>query len=488
MSPLSNVLVNISDGALGLNGDSGHPLAFISTAATGTVNQVTPVGDLSTLKTIFRSGRLVELLGFTLALSGGPHYGVRCNASNAGSNGAITKTAAVGSTGPDATAVTVTGTPLDDYEVMIRIVKGGERGTATFQVSFDGGDSWSEEYLTAASVATWATDTGLTFLFATDDGTPPPTYVYFAGDVYAFTATGPTYSASDLNDALNALHASPYEFEAVVIGGTVGGVDDATKVTNMVALATQVKTKMAAWEVGFRYAFALMQAPNVTAESALAVSAVTNLVSERLAICYGDIEIASQVTDNLYRRNCIFSVAQRIAKVDFQRSIAAVRDGTLEGVKAIYRDERLTPGLEDLRFIVLRTFDNALGGYYTGQGKTFAAAGSDFTTIERRRVMDRTCKMARRALLPFLEEDLELNANGTIDERTAVAIETDVRNQLAADLIAPKRVSDVGIVINRTDNLASTETLRVQVRERPRPKARWITADISFINPFQQGT
>lgn len=475
MAPLSDVLVTLQDNALGLTGDSAQVLAFIGTASAGPVGVVTPVGGVTPLKSIFKSGPLVELAGFVLANSGGPAYCVRVNASNAGSSGAVTRTG----TGPTPGAAP-SGNPLDDYEVQVQILKAGAVGTSTFRVSFDGGDTWSEEYLTAVSVATWAAETGLTITFAAG--------AYVVGDLYSWTSTGPTYSASDLAAALDALHASPFDFEGVAVAGTVGGADDSAKVTAWVALAAAVASKMQLWFTQFRYAFTLLPVPAV-ADSALAVPSVSNFVSERVAGPFGDIEVISPVTERQQRRNLVFAVAQRIGQVDVQRSITAVRDGSLKGTKGVYRDERVTPGPSNLRFIAARTFDNATAGYYLTEGATFAAPGSDFGTLEALRTINLACKLARRALLPYLGEDFEINDNGTIAEREAVAIETVVNGQLSQELIANRRrVSAVEIKIARGTNLQTTETINVEVRVRKRPKAKWISVTIGFSNPLLAAT
>lgn len=62
------------------------------------------------------------------------------------SMGAVTED---GTTPPD---VTLSGTPLGAWDLRIKIPVGGTRGTATFQFSTDGGNTWSASILTAASV------------------------------------------------------------------------------------------------------------------------------------------------------------------------------------------------------------------------------------------------------------------------------------------------------------------------------------------------
>ena len=48
--------------------------------------------------------------------------------------------------------VTLAGTPLGAYTLKIEIVAGGAVGAATFRFSTDGGSTWSETHVTAASV------------------------------------------------------------------------------------------------------------------------------------------------------------------------------------------------------------------------------------------------------------------------------------------------------------------------------------------------
>lgn len=467
---LPNVNVSLQDFALGLVEPADHNMAVVGTAASGSANAVVAISDLKTLKTTFGSGPLVEAAAHALVIGGGPVYCVKVAATNNGTNTGVTRTG----TGPDP-GVTVSGNPLDDYSVIVKIVVGGARGTATFCVSFDGGDTYSEEYVSAASITTFATETGLTLAFAV--GT------YVAADTYSFTSTGPTYSSSDLATALDNLNASAYAFEFVHIVGTVGGADDATKVTNFVALATAVDTKLTSWATSYRYAFAILQVPGV-ADSALNVSGVTGFASVRQMWVAGDVELVSAVTSRKIRRNASLCVAARLASVDLQRSPACPADGTLPGVVSLYRDERTTEALDALRITTLRTFDNAVSGFYVTNGRMMAAAGSDYSFVQNRRVMDRAATVARQALIPTINSDLRVSADtGFIDELEAVAIEARVGRIVESDLVSPGRASAVEVQVKRDDNLLSTQTLNVRVRVIPKAYARFIDLDIGFENP-----
>lgn len=468
---LPGVNVTLQDFALGLVEPADHAQAVVGTAASGTANAVVAISDLKTLKSTFGSGPLVEAAAHALVIAGGPIYCCKVAASNNGSNGTVTRTG----TGVDPGAG-VSGTPLDDYSVVVKMILGGARGTATFKISFDGGDNYSEEYVTAATVTTWATETGLTITFTTGSN-------YVAGDLYSWTATGPTYSSSDLATALDNLNASAYSFEFVHIVGTVGGADDAAKVTNIAALAAAVDTKLTAWATSFRYAFAILQVPTV-ADAALNVAGVTGFASTRQMWVAGDVEMVSAVTARKIRRNASLTIAARLGAINLQRSPACPADGTLPGVVSLYRDERTTEALDTLRITTLRTFDSAASGFYVTNGRMMAAAGSDYTFVQNRRVMDRGATVARRALIPLVNADLRVDSTtGFIDELEAVAIETKVARALEADLVASGRASAVEVLVKRDDNILSTQTLNVLVRIIPKAYSRFIELDIGFENP-----
>lgn len=468
---LPGVNVTLQDFALGLVEPADHTQAVIGTAASGTANTVVAISDLKTLKSTFGSGPLVEAAAHALLIAGGPIYCVKVAAGNNGSNGSATK---VG-TGPDPGAAP-SGTPLDDYSVIVKVVKAGVRGTATFKISFDGGDTYSEEYVTAASVTTWATETGLTITFTNSSA-------YSADTTYSWTSVGPTYDSTDLATALDNLKASPYQFEFVHIVGTSDGADDAEKVTNFVALATAVGTKLTDWATSFRYAFAVLQLPGV-ADSALAVSGVTGFQDARQMWVAGDVEMISAVTSRKIRRNASLTVAARMASVDLQRSPACPADGTLPGVVSLYRDERVTEALDTLRITTLRTFDSATSGFYVTNGRMMAAAGSDYSFVQARRVMDRAAMIARQALIPYVNADLRVDAEtGFIDELEAVAIDNRLQRVLEADLISTGRASAIEVRTKRNDNLLTTQTLNVLVRVIPKAYGQFIELDIGFENP-----
>lgn len=71
-----------------------------------------------------------------------------------------------GTTPPD---ITLSGTPLGEFDLVIDCVVGGARGTATFRFSTDGGNTWSATLTTGASIA--LTDTATDSLVGVNGAT-----------------------------------------------------------------------------------------------------------------------------------------------------------------------------------------------------------------------------------------------------------------------------------------------------------------------------
>jgi hypothetical protein len=172
----------------------------------------------------------------------------------------------------------------------------------------------------------------------------------------------------------------------------------------------------------------------------------------------------------------------RLASVRVSRSPGAVADGPLVGVVSLTRDERRTPGLYDQRFSVGLTYAG-FAGFFADLGRTMAANGSDFSFVMNGRVMDVVCTTARLAGLQFLNSSVRVNANGTILEQDARGIEQFIESAIRAQVVSQGDASDCSVQVNRTDNILSTQLLRIKVRVVPLGYAGSISEDIGFSNP-----
>jgi hypothetical protein len=129
---LPGVYPIIQDGGLGAvapSGDGARVVVGVSSA--GPLNQVIGLSDLGAVPSTLGTGPLARAVADQLAYGGGQVYAVRASADVAG-----TVTPDAGN--PASPAVTVTGSPLDAYDLQVRITRAGALGTSAFVYSLDG--------------------------------------------------------------------------------------------------------------------------------------------------------------------------------------------------------------------------------------------------------------------------------------------------------------------------------------------------------------
>jgi hypothetical protein len=362
--------------------------------------------------------------------------------------------------------------PYDGYEVRLEIIEGGALGTATFRYCTDrdnpDGPTWSPTLVTPSDGLYNVPNTGVTFTLAA--GT------YIAGTTYDITCTAPGYDSDGVTDALEALMADPREWGAVHLVGQASSVSGSATIASV--LDTQLE---AAASGSFRYAMAFLECADDTDSNI--IDAFEDFASKRVSVCAGFCRVTSMVNGRSYKRSSAMPIAARFSKVGIGVDLARVSDGPLLGVTYLHRDEQVNPGLDAARFSTLRSIVGRTG-YYITNARLMAPEGSDFTLVQYRRVMDVACAVGRDASLEFLSAGVRVNASGgTIFELDARAIEAFIRSKLNARLTQPGHVSAVSCVVDRTNNVQSTETIKEQIRITPLGYAKSILADIGFTSP-----
>ncbi len=467
---LPGVSVTIQDGALGSTAGLGTDRAAVVGVCTGgTANTVYEFSDLQTLKDTLAvgptGGPAVEAAALLLAVSGKPVVVVPTTNGTAGSVGVVTR---VG-TSPDPGAA-FTGTPLDAYKISILITLGGAVATARFKIAFDAdnpdGPTYGPEIVTAASVSTYAATTGLTITFAA--GT------YVVGDTYTATCVAPAYTNTNLNTALTALGADARTWRFVFVVG------EAADVAGSATMASTLDTFLTAQQTAFRYAWGLIQCASDT--DANIAAAFSSFTSRRVSVAAGFDTTTSVISGRGFTRGAAWGAAARALAMTLSQDLGEVRAGPLDAVTSLVRDERKTPGLDAAGFLTLRTHVG-LSGAYVNNPRIMAPAGSDFALIQYRQVMDAACTVGRTTLLQYLNSELVVNADGTVDEVEARNIDATVTAALAQTLTQPNFASAVSAATDRTNNVLSTQTLKVKIRVLPKGYAKTITAEIGFDNP-----
>lgn len=464
---LQDVTTALSDGNLGVAPEDTDRIGLlVGACSAGAANTLIPINSPDGAAAL-GFGPLAEAARLMTELGGRPFYALPVTTS-AGTNGTVSS--------PGGPAVTLTGTPLDGYEGQVKITVGGAVGTAKFQVSLDNGETWSDEITTAATYP--VPNSGLTLNFAA--GT------YVAAQVYSWTSVAPSFSTVQLNTALDVALNDQREFGWAYVVGTATGADDAAKSSACAAIAAAAGTKAG---TGFtskaKFFRIFVEAPNV-ADAAL-ITAFASFVDQRVGILVGFGKVLSPLTGRKHIVNGARVVLGRFARKpigkDPSQTLAEEGTGPLpSALLTISRDERLTPGLDSLKFTTLRTYIG-LKGFFVTNFWLMAATGSDTKYVQHGQCLDNACKVLRSKAILYLSRDLDTKTDdtGRLTEGQAAAIDTDCDSAVRASLVTPRHVQDVGVVTNRLDDIISTEKLNIALSIVPKgyPKAIGLTVGFS---------
>jgi hypothetical protein len=365
--------------------------------------------------------------------------------------------------------VTQASSPIDTYDVIVTIVTGGALGTATFTYSMDGGNSQSAIIATPSGGTYVIAGTGVMLTFAS---------TFVAADTYEFTTVTAGFGTSDVAAALTALGADA----RLWFGFHVAGMGSSSAAA--ASMCSTCDTSLTAFQTAFRYVMGIVECPQTEGDSTI-IAAFANFASNRVMVTVTDILHSSSLNrGRTLRRNIGVAIASRLAAINPSQDPGWVGSplGALANVTRIYRNEAATPGLATNRFTVGTTRPTK-NGYFCATGNMMAQAGSDFSSVGNRRVMDIACQTAVGVFINDLNADLLTNpGDGTIFDPEASRLEGAVKNALENRLLSPTPPDAVAVdaQINRSNNVLSTQNLQLTVKVVPKAKARTLTMTIGF--------
>lgn len=485
---LPRVKTEVTDGALGLVSPGGENVAVLIGACTsGPTNVLQSFGDLQALKAALTSGPLAEYAAFVLAQAGGTVYVVRVPSSVAGAAGAVTKTEPTGKDSEGTLAVS--GAALDAYSVRVEVMSDGATmagGTATFRYSLDYAavDANSATYSPTYPVPTSGTfvvpGTGLTLTFT--DGADAGVVFLNTGDAFTFTTTAPYYSSSEALAGVDAALADPANFFKVHLVGQPASVSAAA------TLATSLAARMDSAALAYRFLYGTVELPQDTDSNIK--TGTTAFASTRVELAGGFADYVSALDRGgmkgvAFKASAGLASVSRATLVPIAEHLGRIKRGSVGGILRLYRDERVTPGLDEARITTLRTHVGRPGFFLT-RGRIAFPVGSDFQRTEYRRVMDVAARRVSLDAQEYLNDSVLVDGAGRILEEEARSIESNLSSGLRSVLVQPEQASDVSVQVNRTDNLTSTSTLRIKARVRPLGYAEFIDVDLGFETPSVQ--
>ncbi len=128
-------------------------------------------------------------------------------------------------------------------------------------------------------------------------------------------------------------------------------------------------------------------------------------------------------------------VLGQIAALPVQRKISRVKNGSLPIEAAYLSDGKAIEDREDLdtihdkRFIVFRKFPNKSGYFFNGD-MTATAKTDDLNIIARIRTIDKATKIAYNTYIEELDDDVEINDDGTLNSAVAGYLKQKIEEQV----------------------------------------------------------
>lgn len=445
------------------------------------------------------TGGIVGTATYQLSLDDGDNYGpetlTQAIVALAEGLSAPTSVTSLGTTPP---VITVTGTPLREVDLRVEALTTGALAVWTGRYSLDAGVTWTG-FTSAATVV--LTGTGLTLNIAAGTAAVDNRWsaltpgmrvaftagTYVAGEVYSWTSTQAGYSSTDMASAFDTAKADARAWDLMHLVGIPEGANDAAKVTAAAAMAAALAVKLDAAFLAHRPIRAVMDGPDVANDAAgdtAFINGIVGTIAPRVGISGGFCDIRSPVSKRTYRRPQMWAIVSHSRRRSISDDLAEVGKlgnvGRLHAsVTSIERDEAKRPGLNAARIMTLRTWIG-FAGFFVTEPKMLAAPGSDYELLQHGRIIDLACRVARRKGVELIKAKQRTNADGTIYEIDARAMEREINSALDIELRQPGHVVTTSVLLNRTDNVMSTKKVRHKVRARPFSYPKDIEAEIGF--------
>lgn len=287
--------------------------------------------------------------------------------------------------------LTLTGTPTQDAQLVVEIVRGGGRNTGTYRLSLDGGDTFGTIRTIPVDGLVPAGESGVTATFAASS--------YEGGTTYSAELLAPAPSITDVMTGLER-PLELYDVEFIHVAGPTDSIDWA---------AAQAKAEEL-WNA-HRPTFFKMEARLPQAGEDLS-DWVAALLAERASFTGRFVQVCAQfgevaeTTGESKLRNWGGLQAGRVLSIPVQRATGRVRDGAItQGVLPEGWNEGVQIALENAGYLTAKVYAGLRGAYW-GDSKTMAEVTSDYQYEEVLRVTFKAVRKLRIAALKSMYDEL----------------------------------------------------------------------------------
>lgn len=175
----------------------------------------------------------------------------------------------------------------------------------------------------------------------------------------------------------------------------------------------------------------------------------------------------------------------QIAALPVQRKVSRVKNGILPIDNAYLTDTVSVKTREDLdtiydkRYIGFRNFPNRAGFYFNGD-LTATAATDDLNIIARIRTIDKATKIAYNTYVEEIDDDVELNDDGTLNPSVAVYLKTKIEKAVKDAMVG--EISNFIATVDTTVDVSAGEKQLVYLDIYPRGYLNGIRVILGFKN------
>ena len=183
---------------------------------------------------------------------------------------------------------------------------------------------------------------------------------------------------------------------------------------------------------------------------------------------------------------CIGLLLGRIASIPVERKISRVRSNALSNTSAFIGTVALeTFGTTNIGtignkgYITFMTYPNVAGYFWNGDSMCTVTT-DDYQFLCRGRVIDKAAILAYNTFVKEVDDDVPLNADGTIDAGYALWLSNSIETAINETMKANKEISGVKCFIDATQNIVSTNQLNVVLKVQPVAYATDIEVMLGF--------
>lgn len=175
----------------------------------------------------------------------------------------------------------------------------------------------------------------------------------------------------------------------------------------------------------------------------------------------------------------------RLAAIPPQRKISRVKGGPLTPT-TMYIGTADAAGnstatiAHDKGYIVPRTFPNKVGYYWSGD-HTCTKDSDDYCFLSRGRVIDKAAVIAYQTYTDELDDDIEINPDGTLPIGWIKNMEQVIKQQVNGSMAG--EISGFTPYINPVQNVTSTNETEIVMSIQPKGYNSRIKVSLGYINP-----